>query len=335
MTSVPPSKQASVGGPHEDPWIVEAKRSGFVESLEDNIHTLEESLRGGKEVSPEFVHILEKDIDMLRAVYRDKKLKSDSGEVQKLNALNLHLGQIIARFFDKGFPGSSDDVVVPEARPRINIEEFQVEIPESDRQELRGCSVIPIKGDGHCLFRSIAAHLLTLEHIQKLRQRVDGLQKLVPEVNLRSLFDTCEGLLKENKTVDAILLDPEISKRWISALRGIATQWWVGQCNAFPDEASSQAFMEAIRLSNTRDAADFLMAHYLSTMGSYDEACWGGEQEVVALQKALDIPIHLVDLETPAAQRKEGLLPRMGPLTDIYLLRRPGHYDALYLEKAP
>ena len=93
--------------------------------------------------------------------------------------------------------------------------------------------------------------------------------------------------------------------------------------------------MAAIRLSNAGDSADFLMAHYLSTMGSYDAACWGGEQEIVALQNALDIPIHLVDLETPAAQRRGDLLPRMCPLTDIFLLRRPGHYDALYPEKAP
>jgi hypothetical protein len=317
-------------------WRREAEDPNFFKALEQNVGILETSLRGGSLVAPEFLAILQKDVDMLRAVYRDRNLKGNSKELHDLNALNLKLGELAAKYFDKGVPGSSEAVEVPEARPRVNMEAYEAEVSESDLRELMDCSVLPVKGDGHCLFRAVAAHVLTQDHLEALKQRMDVLQKMVPhDIDLARLIEDCKDLLKQNKSVDEILLSPGISERWIRALRSIATEHWSTKFRESPKKDPVPTFIQAIRASGVEGSDEDMIGHYMSTMGSFDLACWGGHQEVIALSESLQIPIHIIDLETPRAQRGEPLLPAVANLSDIYVLRRPGHYDAIYLEKAP
>jgi|AMWB02.1.fsa_nt_gi hypothetical protein len=317
-------------------WRKEAEDPNFFKALEQNVGILETSLRGGSLVAPEFLAILQKDVDMLRAVYRDRNLKSNSKELRDLNALNLKLGELAAKYFDKGVPGSSKAVEVPEARPRVNMDVYEAEVSESDLRELINCSVLSVKGDGHCLFRTVAAHLLTQEHLAELKRRVDMLQKMVPhDIDIKRLIEDCEALLKQNKSVDEILLTPGISERWIKALRSIATEYWSTKFRESPTKDPVPTFIQTIRASGVEGSDDDMIGHYMSTMGSFDLACWGGHQEIIALSESLQIPIHIIDLETPRAQRSEPLLPAVANLSDIYVLRRPGHYDAIYLEKAP
>jgi hypothetical protein len=247
----------------------------------------------------------------------------------------VRLGQLAAKYFDQGLPGWNEGVVVPEARPRVNIDAdaFKSGLSAPDLKELKDCSVVPVRGDGHCLFRAIAAHLLTHDHLEALKKHTGELQRMVPEgLNLHNLVEECDNLLLQNKSVDEILRTPEISKKWVVALRGIATQWWWDKFSQSPLEDPVPTFLQALRASEGHEEEnDPLMAQYVTGMSSFDLGLWGGEQEIVALRDALGIPIHVVDVQTPPVQRQGSLLPATADLADIYLLRRPGHYDALYL----
>jgi hypothetical protein len=330
-----------------DVWREEAKRQDFFEALKQNVNMLEESLQGGKTVAPEFIEILQKDVDALGAVYRERQLKPNAPEQRNLRDLNVKLGQLAAKYFDQGLPGWNEGVVVPEARPRVNIHAFELGLSPADLEELKDCSVVPVRGDGNCLFRAVAAHLLTHDHLEALKKNTGELQRMVPEgVNLHNLVEECDNLLRQNKSVDEILCTPEVSKKWVLALRGIATQWWCDKFSRSPSEVGVSTFLQALRMPSEvrrekggvapmaqEEDDGTLMAQYVSGMGSFDCGWWGGEQEIVALQEALEIPIRVVDVQTPLAQRRASLLPSPVDPADICLLHRPGHYDALYLER--
>ena len=344
MSAVPPPP----GPPGIDPvWAREAENPQFLKAIEQNIRDLETSIQGDRQgnnpVAMEFFEILQKDIDLLRAKnQREGKLPGDK-DVQTLNGLNGRLGTLAAEYGKKYhvmFPGINDPVSVPLAQPRTNVGQAFTddEVSFPDKTELANCSAIRIRGDGHCLFRAIAAHLLTRERLEALRQRRADLERLSPGIG--SLIDGALRSLSLSPPVSAVdmLNDPRFSDQWVAALRNLSVNSWT-ELFQKPDRTLEEnnmlaAFFMEARLwlkAGERETEQSVLARYAASMRDMSQANWGGEMECYALSRALGPQIRVIN---PQLRGRPLLTPGSNP-SDIHLLYRPGHFDALFLLPAP
>ena len=319
-------------------WEREAQRADFSDSIQENINTLEKTISSGGRVSIDFFRILQKDVTLLRNKYQREMKGPNSPEMQNLGLLNMRLQRLAAQYQQENpdLLALDEDQQVPLARSPMKVSQAyqpaEMRFPQ-DLDKLLGCSVMRIRGDGHCLFRAIAAHLLTAEHLEHLMRNADRLQPLLPQgFDLKALITTSRRRLEDGEPVHILLADEAFANRWILALRNIAVR-------AIAEGAvDPQVFLSDARvttgLTDDVSPADVLR-EYARRMSSLEQGVWGGQSEIIALARALNLPIHVVDLQTPPDQREGPLLPEAVDLSHIFLLRRIGHYDVLYPGRAP
>lgn len=242
-------------------------------------------------------------------------------------------------------PGPVLEYIDPWANPfhlvqPITAEALAETLPQNHRykadiQSLHGCSIQKVLGDGHCLFRSIAVLLMKDSVLDVLQHYLEEFQCASPKMPLNELFERTRALLHINQPPGKILSSSTVlSEAWITSLRNLAVNWWTRAFFNSPDSGFVRTFIASERARGNMDDEETIFAQYMSTMSTYEQASWGGEPEIVGLQQALGINIHVIDLQTPKNQRQDGaLLPATLSVTDLYLLRSsgPDHYDALYI----
>lgn len=144
---------------------------------------------------------------------------------------------------------------------------------------------MPIKPDGHCLFRSVAVGLVgEIVHSTEAQRKayMDNLQTKVPQdAQNQALFrDFCTVVTRacaENNT--AVFNDPNWADIPVAFLRMLACE----HMRANPDAFSG--FIEGSP------------SVYLARMKDMQQFAWGGETEIKALSNALGIGIEIVNLQ--------------------------------------
>ena len=227
----------------------------------------------------------------------------------------------------------------------VEVESILESIPvggryREDLEELRGCLIQEISGDGNCLFRSIAASLMYRP--EALRSVADKIQELLPKMDLTALIEETRQALQQGETPGKILYaDDPLAYRWILFLRQLAVAQWKKEFSENPKSDSAEVFQASL-LSWGLDPS---ISEYEKRMGAYnnpgdavDETRWGGPLESFALEKALGRSICIVDLEVPHNQRRgEGLLPKDRNPDGIFLLffstgnEHLAHYNTLFI----
>ena len=202
-----------------------------------------------------------------------------------------------------------------------------------------GYRVRRVRGNGQCLFSSIATLLLTEERLTALRSQLPNLKDraLYGDLDPLSLIDTCLQMLHDGVSVEALLQNPQTNDRWVNFLRTIATNWLHKEIIQNPEcqvqlaQAAREAIPELRQNDNDREVCQI----YLRRMASMTEPCYGGEPEIFALKSILGIDIHSIDVKTLGSLTSQAAvdssLPQIADLSDIWLLYHGSHFDPLYL----
>lgn len=187
--------------------------------------------------------------------------------------------------------------------------------------------VYPVTGDGHCLFRSVAAGLfmnlaahpekkaLFIQHVDKT------LINLKANAHLQALgkqFKSSVALLSETYKFDVLIGDPLISGSIVSFLRHLA----VALCKK---NGYSDFIQDDPAYGSMNDDEYYRMM---------ERSGLGGQLELTALSKALQISFQVIDLKAIG----NGLLidsPHMffienqafAAIALLYYAHPPGHYD--------
>lgn len=327
---------ASSSEERPNPIAEEAKRPEFLHDIEKNLKEFSNSFHKPVHgsVSSEFIGILQTDIDYLRAEYVRQRVPATDSRMKRLNQCTVELNELAAEMFSVESPTKGGPVLGKTELAR-DIANTIADSTSATKKALlglaqRGCSILHVRGDGHCLFTSIAAQLITKENLEKLRGKRASLGPLgLPGVEFDSLIQTSLDKIHARETREDILSDPVIAKGWVQFLRNVAVNWWEQKWNA-RDERVGVFIASQMADSGLQGVEpEEVIASYKESMSSMEIPLWGGEQEIVALQEALDFPIHIVDLQTPEKQRRLPLIPVDAQSSDLFLLLWPGHYEVL------
>ena len=231
------------------------------------------------------------------------------------------------------------------SRP-LAIEECAKAFPPGDSRKedllmLEGFSLQKVAKDGHCLFSSISALLMTLPIIDKLVDQAESLQSITSfEGSLRNLFVETQRLLREGRTPGEILMSPAgLSRQWVSFLRLLAVNHWMKEFRTNPNSDSIRSFIAGERSSRRLPSGtddETIMAEYVSKMGVYSKAAWGGQIEALAIERALKIPLFTINLDGLRISRSDEILRARQIPSARFLLysNNPPHFDALYAARS-
>lgn len=181
----------------------------------------------------------------------------------------------------------------------------------------------PIAGDGHCMFRSIAAGIfLELqarpEKLKELRTQIEEVFKELPDENLKGLKEEWGKILDEqekpNGDFSSIMNDELKSQQAVSFLRSLAVEYGKvkGMSNFIPgDPKEYWGKMKEMNLN---------------------EPELGGHPELAALSEALHLSFDIVDALAHGKEESTPLIEVKNPILSISLLYRSdggdsGHYD--------
>ena len=187
-----------------------------------------------------------------------------------------------------------------------------------------GYRVRRVRGNGHCLFSSIATHLMSTE-------RLVALQKRLPGAEDQRIIGLSIQQLKEGKSVEAILQDEAMYASWVKLLRIRAVEWWGKKIHESGEKleglalAAREAIPELRDNSNDREVCD----QYLRTMSAMVEIKYGGSPEIQALEGVLGMSIHPVDLKQIAELGLSRVPPPSSADHDVWILYKGSHFDSL------
>jgi len=343
-----------------DPWEKEAGREGFYKDLTLNVQDLLSSVSSGADIDPEFLRILQKDIDTLRHVYEIRKVSHQSSEWADLGKENGHLQEVAVRMKDlasKAGVGGSSTVSrasspsfdEDEVFPLIGKIDDPLHLPcDYDHPAYKGLQILHdekyavrrVKGNGHCLFSSMAAHLITEARLSSLQTKLPLMkaQGWLGDIDPSGIIGDALRKIKEGASVESILQKDDVYKEWIVFLRTLATKWWEKQLGQEERrEHLAHAAREVLPALKENENDKEVCMTYLRSMASMDEHKYGGEPEIFALQNILGINIHTIDaanLGKAGSQAEiDAILPKFADLSEIWLLYRSSHFDALYLSE--
>lgn len=185
----------------------------------------------------------------------------------------------------------------------------------------------PILGDGHCLFRAIAAFGIGSAKQMSSRERNHSLRLLNQVVRdldspaLSSIYPKFKKILidvvQDKLSFEDALKSEKTSNELVQFLRKLACE--------YTRKHGGAVFSSAVEsLGTTKEA-------YLDEMSSMEEAKQASQLEIQALASALGINIRVLD--TVAIGRGEKIYSdhlrfagRPGQ-DDLFLIHRPGHFD--------
>ncbi len=341
-----------------DPRIREAMREGFARDVESNIGLLSESVSARKEIDPEFLQILQQDIDNLRSVYDQRRLPHDSHVWSELYRMNIRLQEVaatmrnLAAMRQSASPqsqtvGGAAGNGLPLVGALRSPLDLRSDLPCAINTGLeilhtQGFLVRRTKGTGHCLFSSVAAHLLTEERLVALQKQLPGLQAqgLIHGAGVGSLIEACLLLLRQGVSIETIMNNRERYDAWVKFLRAASVNWWRREMRNSPERcvhlanAARESIPSLCHTDDNREACE----NYLQRMTSMEDARYGGEPEMFALSSILGLTIRAIDVkalgqETIGSGGVSKILPLSALPSDIWLLYRGSHFDALYLPR--
>ena len=341
-----------------DPLEKEASRKGFSKDIALNIEDLSSAVASKKNVDPEFLKILQHDIDTLHRVYDKGQIPHDSHVWSELHRMNVRLQEVattmhgLAAVNHCSPPAASRPVPSPFGEdvsiPLVGKVEDPLTLCSDDSSPVNkglqilhdeGYRVRRVRGNGHCLFSSIAAHLVTDERLAELRAKLPQLaeQGLLGAFDATSLIETCQQKLRDGVSVEALMQNERMYNDWVTFLRTIATNWWkkqIGQ-HGDPEVDLANAAREAMPKLRQKPSNPEVCALYLQSMASMSERRYGGVPEIFALGKALGVNINVIDAkklgETASQEAMYTILPKVADLSEMWLLYRGSHFDPLYL----
>lgn len=367
----PESERTAFLSRPSDPWEKEVLREGFAEDLEKNLEDLASGISVNRLVDAEFLTIFQKDIDMLARAYVRNHLALDSKECVELRRMNIRLQELAAmmqkvvndnlsRIRGKGSVQQSvqeasnfwsDNVVPlvgPFERPVTLASDNETPIIKKGLQTLDegGYRVRRVRGNGHCLFSSIAALLLNDEHLSSIKRQLPGMKRegLLGSFDGERLINTCHERLQAGVSVEQLLQDEKIYYDWIKFLRLISVNWWKKNIQESVETRAelANAAREAMPVLRTKKDDQEVCDTYLKRMESLEaeEPRYGGFPEIHALENIFGIPIHTIYVkdvgEAALKNRTQTILPQIADLSHMWLLYRSSHFDPLYLpEQVP
>lgn len=188
-----------------------------------------------------------------------------------------------------------------------------------------------IRGDGHCLFRSIAAGLLikfeTTSKEEKQNYLIEleaRLKKYVPTFS-NDKFKFLKGILTliENKdmNISDLMNSQDLSDELVLILREISVGYQRELIKRRPDSEMKYSLEEA---------GEGDIETYFSNMTDLKKATLGGDLELFSLSRSLGININVLNTQAIGqGQDKNNIHNQFGHQgrPSIHLLFRPGHYD--------
>ena len=222
--------------------------------------------------------------------------------------------------------------------------------------EKQGWMVRRVRGDGHCLFYSIASQLLEKNRLLALQENLADLRK-------KGLF---EGLpfrpealiassLSSKKPIEEQLQNEQTCNSWVLLLRTMAVHCLQRKIDSgdrtlrnVADEIRAMPHVEetlsSVGFEDTRASDKEIVDQYKRRMVSMDRPVYGGTDEIVLLGDVLGLSIkygNAEELSDPGqlnelrqAQEMGGVINDSGSLIDeIVLLYRGEHFDSLYYRK--
>lgn len=303
-----------------------------LQEINYNLSILEKTLDSprAKDLDLGFIEIFANDIQALQTCNFDKK---------EIKEVSYRLHTIASRIYNisgKSLLGSVDPdahrSLVGKEKPLCELAgEFSPGYIKSGLDALSPHFMLtPIAGDGHCLFRSIAAATLRwLQHaphcdqdrfFNHLDEQVRALSQASPSLaqQYRKIQKLIRDLSEKRVMVDEVLSQRSTSDTLVQFLRTLATSYNMQHGNeVFEEECKLEAG------SKERYGID---------MVDMAKAQLGGEPELMALRKALGCAIVVVDAlqigkKELTVQKTLDELKVSQPV--IALLYRPGHYDLL------
>lgn len=317
----------------------------FSKEIAYNLQIMESTLKSGIAVDQGFLSIFKNDIQSLSAHKIDNQVTADLNlKLQGVAAkLQVIASGSIAQADTPSAPSpmtlfSSDakfeDVVVPLIQGRKEFSEL-IKTYDSGPTKI-GLEYLdaqfyyrPIKGDGHCLFRSIAAGILFEVERKGPQEKERILNQLMKEIEplgnkaeldagLASLIQAMDDITDKNRGVEDIIGNQKQSDALVKFLRFLAVEHnKVHGLDVNQEEANATAgSVEA----------------YHANMVDMSKAECGGHVEIHALANALGIKVQLLH---PEALGKDNVTLEhlaFGPdsASNLWLLYRPGHYDLAF-----
>lgn len=159
------------------------------------------------------------------------------------------------------------------------------------QSHFRGAAV---KGDGHCLFRSLAAGIMQRGGFDMLKEALLANISRPTESQVALVVDSCRLLEKQEKSAHELVNDKNISDAWVYVLRRCAASWWTAQSLEAQDRLVESLGFHARTPEEKREAIDT----YLKDIERMKkDVLFGGEPEFMALANVLMRPIVIVDVE--------------------------------------
>lgn len=185
----------------------------------------------------------------------------------------------------------------------------------------------PIKGDGHCFFRAVAATVITTvfhinekmcsAYIKRIKGVVDSLDSSELQAQFIKFQEILLAVSKRQMSVDQAINDQKNSDQLVLFLRKLACE--------YNKKHENEVFDSII------EAGDHKKEEYLRDMADMSKARYANHAEVFAIAQALGINIRV--LHTQAAGKGDELFPDHLHFTshegeeDLFLIHRPGHFD--------
>lgn len=285
-------------------------------SLMRNFADMEKTIADGRaqDIDLGFIEIFIQDIKELEGAGFDKS---------KIHALSERLSSAADRICEAtSFLQST--VKADAVRPLVGKEQRMSDLAKamSAGDTKRGLEALDehytlkrVAGDGHCLFRAIAAGTLDYlnalpppeqeRFMQRLQATVDGLK----DEKLSGLFRAIQvvrGISKEES-----LNTKKTSELLVEFLRNLACAY---------NKNSSNEVLQGL-----------ISEKYLESMCDMAKKEHGGEPELIALRNTLGLDLRVVDAiavgkgQVEAASYKENRQPHT-----VFLLYTPAHYDIAY-----
>lgn len=282
---------ASVGGPGgvapKEPKPISAEDE--LRDLGMNLALFQQSVKEGKLNSAD-IDSLSKFFDTDLETVRDlKEIKASSYAIKQIDEFKAALKEVTTSFIDLE-PQSLEDRIHSK-KPVLNRDAGNAAAVDARNELRQGATnlnakydICPIKGDGHCLFRSIAAGLMyNLSSLSAEERKLYwvALSEKIPDgkEDLLDLFEKFRRMVNDaitNKSTTAFNVEPDASIP-VEFLRKMACEF----------------------MRNNPDMMDFIVEGerpgYLYKMAT--TPAWGGQPEIAALANMLGIRIRTVNLQ--------------------------------------
>jgi hypothetical protein len=347
-------------------WEKEVAGDHFHKDLQLNLRDFDSSVIAGRDVDREFIAILGRDLTLLRAHYQSHASDLNSHRLSELPEMDTTLKKIssqLGKVRDGSVTGGKKGATVsadsPEDvhTPLVGAIGSPLDLRTGDKSpmaqrinagltllEKDGFRVRRVRGNGHCLFSSVASQLLTVERLTALKAKVPALiaQGMIPPQNPdpMQMIDWWIEHVRAGDSVEKLFQDERVYNDWVLFLRRISTGYWR---NLIKDDRTKDKAVTALaptakhamptlrKLSNLQACMQYL--ERMSTLSSAGVVEYGGPAEIEGLDHILGIRIKVADAVLLDDGKYWGEMFRIMDPNDMWLLYQNNHYNALYSPK--